>query len=447
MITRCFTQHSVAFKIWDVITEPNILNSMWQKMERIRRLKNPVQKYAWGSPTAIPRLLGQDNPDNEPWAELWIGAHPKAPSLAATEKGWESLQTVIQKDPVGMLGQRVSRQFGGRLPFLFKVLAAAAPLSIQAHPNKIQAEKGFAEENRLGIPMDAPNRNYRDDNHKPECICAVEPFLALCGFRRVPDILAYMEPLRIEELAAPLSILRQHPNRNGLGGFYQALMTLSPGVRRRLVSKAVEGSEKLAGEDPAYGWVIRLDAAYPEDIGALSPLMLNLVRLEPGQALFLPAGELHAYLEGVGIELMANSDNVLRGGLTPKHVDASELMSVLNFEQRDIRILSPRIVSAVENVYPTPAGEFQLSVIHLSAKDGESTFKSEGLQILLCVEGGATFTSPGQEGELKVEKGEAMLVPADVDAYRIRGHADFYKASIPRNADDPDGAGLPLEPS
>lgn len=414
-------------------------------MERIRRLKNPVQKYAWGSPTAIPRLLGLENPDNGPWAELWMGAHPKAPSLAATEKGWESLQTVIGKDPVGILGQRASRRFGGRLPFLFKVLAAAAPLSVQAHPNKAQAEKGFAEENRLRIPMDAPNRNYRDDNHKPECICAVEPFLALCGFRRVSDILAYMEPLRIEELTAPLSALRRHPDRNGLSGFYQALMTLSPGVRRKLVSKAVEGSEKLADDDPAYGWVIRLDTAYPEDIGVLSPLMLNLVRLEPGQALFLPAGELHAYLEGVGIELMANSDNVLRGGLTPKHVDASELMSVLNFEQRDIRILSPRIVSAVEKVYPAPAGEFQLSVIHLEGKNGDSTFRNDGLQILLCVEGGATFTEPGREGELKVEKGEAMLVPAGVDAYRIRGRADFYKASIPRGADGPEDAGLSME--
>lgn len=415
-------------------------------MKRIRRLKNPVQTYAWGSTTAIPSLLGRENPDNAPWAELWMGAHPKAPSMLETDGGWASLQAVIQESPDAILGRRIAQTFGGRLPFLFKVLAAAAPLSIQAHPNKVQAEKGFEAENRLGIPLDAPNRNYRDDNHKPECICAIEPFLALCGFRRIPDILKQMGALDVWELKTLLEKLTRQPDKGGLKVFYHELMSMPPEARSRLVAKAVEGSKNLLDKNPAFEWVVHLDAAYPGDIGALSPLLLNLVQLEPGQALFLPAGELHAYLEGVGIELMANSDNVLRGGLTPKHVDVAELMAILNFEERDIQILRPCRVSDVESIYPTPATEFDLSRICLTDPDKSSFFKNDGLQILLCIGGEATLAGPHQEDVFRIEKGDSVLVPAGVDSYRILGRAEFFMASTPPGPHGPDLTGRTPEP-
>ncbi len=406
------------------------------EMNTIRRLYNPIQQYAWGSPTAIPELLGQPNPGGAPWAELWMGAHPKAPSLVETDTGWTSLEALIRDDPVAMLGNGVARRFGGRLPYLFKVLAAAAPLSIQAHPDKRQAEHGFATENRFGIPMDAPRRNYKDDNHKPECICALRPFLALCGFRRVSDIVRYMEPLPVPELAGPMADLRRHPDREGLKTFFKHLMTAESNDQRRMVQGVVDGSADRGSTDPAYEWVGRLHTAYPGDIGVLAPLLLNLTRLTPGQALFLPAGELHAYLEGVGIELMANSDNVLRGGLTPKHVDVPGLMSVLSFNERDLHILEPRAISDVEWGYPTPAAEFHLSTLHLRGDDRSWVFDNPGLQILLCLEGAASFSVPGRRGVCQVEKGGAVIVPAGVPVYEIRGGADLVKAStLPAEAD------------
>lgn len=415
-------------------------------MRRIRRLDNPIQPYPWGSPTAIPELLGRSNPQASPWAELWMGAHPKAPSLVETGGGWRPLDAVIEENPQAVLGQWLSRQFQGRFPFLFKVLAASAPLSIQAHPDKAQAKRGFAMENRLGLPLDAPDRNYKDDNHKPECICALEPFWALCGFRRVSDILAYMGELALPEFGDHLAVLRRQPDRNGLRRFFQGLMTTEPDARRRLVQKAASASESRASDDPVFQWVVHLNSAYPGDIGVISPLMMNLIRLEPGQALFLSAGELHAYLEGVGIELMANSDNVLRGGLTSKHLDLQELLACLNFEEREITVLTPRPVSDIEQVYSTEAAEFQLSILR-STNGAASLVHNDGVQILLCVEGNAELTDPNREWRLKVKKGESVLVPAGVEGYRISGRATFYKASTPRRPEGSDGAGLPPESS
>jgi mannose-6-phosphate isomerase len=375
-----------------------------------------------------------------------MGAHPKAPSLVETDRGWRPLDAVIEDDPEAVLGQWLSRRFQGRFPFLFKVLAAAAPLSIQAHPDKARAKKGFAAENRLGLPLNAPERNYKDDNHKPECICALEPFWAICGFRRISDILADMGRLSLPELEDHLAGLRRQPDRNGLRQFFQGLMTADPDARNRLVQKAAAASAPLASGDPAFHWVVRLNSAYPGDIGVLSPLMMNLIRLEPGQALFLSAGELHAYLEGVGIELMANSDNVLRGGLTSKHMDIPELMACLNFGEREIDVLTPRSVSGVEQIYPTPTAEFQLSILR-TADGVASRFSNDGVQILLCVGGSAELTGPNREWRLAVEKGASVLVPAGVHGYRIAGRAEFYKASTPPRPEGADGAGHPPESS
>ncbi|GBC61206.1 mannose-6-phosphate isomerase, class I [Desulfonema ishimotonii] len=399
-------------------------------MKRISILKNPILEYAWGSRTAIPELLGTE-PSDTPQAELWMGAHPKAPSEIRNGSQWESLLTQIENDPADILGSAVARKFGNRLPYLFKVLAAAEPLSVQAHPSREQAREGFARENRLGIPMTAPNRNYKDDNHKPECICALTPFWALNGFRNIPDMLWLMGSACPRTLADELAALGNQPDSDGLRAFFHTLMTLTPERHAEILAEALDNAQMLAQGNPIFKWLLRLSRAWPNDIGVLSPLFLNLVCLEPGQAMFLPSGELHAYLDGVGIELMANSDNVLRGGLTPKHVDVPELLRVLSFAPRELEILLPERVSAFEGKYPTAAEEFDLSVIMVREADDEAAvFTNSGAEILLCTDGAVRISGSGDAEELPVGKGTSVFIPARVREYRISGQGTLYRAAV-----------------
>ncbi len=400
-------------------------------MNGIALMKNRVQKYAWGSPSAIPELLGEENPSGEPWAELWMGAHPKSPSLILVENEWISLLDVIEKQPRAVLGEAVAGKFDSRLPYLFKVLAIARPLSVQAHPDKQGAVLGFENENRLGIPMNAPNRNYRDDSHKPECICALTPFTALNGFRLIPNIIGRMERVCPAILSKDLDQLKTHPDSNGLKIFFESLMSLDARVKKTAVMEAAEKAKRLSGDDPAFEWMVRLHGEYPGDMGIFAPVLLNLVELEPGQAMFLPAGELHSYLHGTGIELMANSDNVLRGGLTPKHVDVPELLKVLTFGEKEVEILAPKRIGETESIYPTHAREFVLSVIDISEDGQEAIFCPRSVEILFCTDGRATITQPDSNGRINARKGTTVLVPASAGEYRILGTARFYKASVP----------------
>jgi len=393
-------------------------------------LQNTVQEYAWGSHTAISDLFGK-KPSDAPQAELWMGAHPKAPSVLEYKNEILSLAEVIAKHPEDVLGKKVAEKFHDKLPYLFKVLAAAKPLSIQAHPDRKQAKEGFERENRLNIPLDAPHRNYRDDNHKPECICAMTSFWALNGFRKISDILSLMERICPEKLEKESDDLLRHPDSRGLKNLFHALMTMEPQRKKEIVANAVINARKFSADDPVSEWIIRLHNACLSDIGVLFPIFLNLICLEAGQAMFLTAGEPHAYLEGVGIELMANSDNVLRGGLTPKHVDIPELLKVLNFEEREINVLSPRKISDYESLYDTPAEEFALSVISVGKGQGNAVFLNKSVEILLCTRGAATFMEPDSGHILDVNKGISVIVPAAVGKYRIEGDASFYKASVP----------------
>lgn len=399
-------------------------------MQRIHILENAIQPYAWGSYTAIPELLGRPS-SATPQAELWMGAHPKAPSMAAVDGRLESLKTLIDKYPGEILGRKVAAAFKGELPYLFKVLAAARPLSLQAHPSATQARNGFLRENELEIPLDSPERNYRDSNHKPECICALTPFWALHGFRRIADIIALAGRLQIERMEPLLQILRDQPDSGGLKTFFRTMLTLPPTDKNRLTKQAFDRAHHNITENDAYRWIVALMESYPEDIGVLSPLFLNLVLLQPGQALYLPAAELHAYLEGVGVELMANSDNVLRGGLTPKHIDVAELLAVLDFEERTPRVLSQRPGAGGEFIYECPAKEFTLSVISVSQKTPYSSPKERSVEILLCTTGSARISNLGNGEVTALNKGIAVLVPAAVSAYVLSGNATVYKAAVP----------------
>lgn len=400
-------------------------------MTGICLLKNTIQEYAWGSYTAIPELLGHDSPAGIPQAELWMGAHPKASSMIKCNGEWRSLLELIEENPQDILGPKVAEKFENRLPYLFKVLAAAKPLSIQAHPSLSQAKEGFERENRLGIPLNAINRNYKDANHKPECICALTPFWVLNGFRKITDIVSLMDKICPQTLKTEIEYLHRQSDSRGLKTFFKTLMTMDRRSQQRIVDEAIKNAAQKKDEDRAYQWMIDLHKEYPSDIGVFSPVILNLIRLEPGQAMFLPAGELHAYLDGVGIELMANSDNVLRGGLTPKHVDVKELLKVLNFKERKVNILSMESVDPCELRYESFAEEFFLSVITVKTDTDYYSHGERCVEILLCTEGNAVIKDLANNNSIVINKGRSILIPANVGKYCIEGNAVCYKASVP----------------
>ncbi len=394
-------------------------------------LKNTIQEYAWGSYTAIPELLGNDSPTDTPQAELWMGAHPKAPSKVKCNGKWRSLLELIDKNSQDILGEKVAQKFKNRLPYLFKVLAAAKPLSIQAHPSLDQAGEGFERENRLGISLDAPNRNYKDDNHKPECICALTFFWALNGFRKISDMISLMDNICPQGLKKDLDLFCQQPDSRGLKEFFKTILTMDRTIKKQIINDAVKNAAQVKDKNKAYQWMVDLHQQYPADIGVFSPIILNLIRLEPGQAMFLPAGTLHAYLDGVGIELMANSDNVLRGGLTPKHVDVKELLNVLNFEEREINILKMEKINPCEHRYVSHAHEFALSVIAVKTDTGYYSPHKRCVEILLCTDGNAVVSDLAGNNSVAISKGMSILIPAVIEKYSIKGNAVFYKAAVP----------------
>ena len=390
-------------------------------------LTNTIQEYAWGSHTAIPDLMGTTNPSDKPQAELWMGAHPKAPSLVKTEQGTIALDELIRLEPDTILGGELSARFGGKLPFLFKVLAAAEPLSIQAHPTLEQARAGYARENELGILLDAPNRNYKDDNHKPEILCALTPFWVLNGFRAIDRIVALLQQIGPEELAAEIGELANNPSPAGLKKFFSDIMTIDKDRQALAVGQTVAYAAGQSQDDPLWSWIVALDKKYPGDIGVLSPVLLNLLKMEPGQAMLCQAGQLHAYLDGLGIELMANSDNVLRGGLTPKHVDVPELLSTLSFDPKQVQLHQPD----GRGNYPSESDEYLLSVFSIDTDRPFESAEDRNVEILICTSGRGLLRRAGSEEILPFEKGVSFVVPSTSPPYRLEGEATVYRASAP----------------
>ncbi|BBO88257.1 mannose-6-phosphate isomerase, class I [Desulfosarcina ovata] len=396
----------------------------------VYRLQNVVQPYAWGSTRAIADLIGQPVPSAQPQAELWMGTHPKGPSMVIGSAGPVSLASLIDDQPAAILGDAGARRFCGSLPFLFKVLAAARPLSIQAHPNIAQAREGFARENTSGKAMDAFDRNYRDANHKPEILCALTPFWAMSGFRPVQAAKALLVPICPDPLAGALERLEKDPEGQGLRDFFERLMTLPEAERQLAARQVMHKAGLLVARSPVYRWIVTLADAYPGDMGLLSPALLNLICLRPGQAVYLPAGQLHAYLEGMGIELMANSDNVLRGGLTPKHVDVPELLRVVRFAPVEVKIIHGEAVRPAEKRYPSPAAEFSLGVLEPDHGQPYHAPPERDVEILLCTAGDGTLIAEGQP-PMTVKRGDSFLVPAAVGTYEIQGRLTLYKAGVP----------------
>ena len=384
-------------------------------------LTNTVRHYPWGSRTVIPELLGEPTPADEPYAELWMGAHPDAPSVLS---GGTPLDKAIEEQPDGMLGAEVRERFGVRLPFLLKVLAADQPLSLQAHPTNEQARAGFAAEEAAGVPRDAATRTFKDPFHKPELLLALTPVEALCGFRPVEESLHCLAKLQVSALKPTIAALA----RGGLRAVIPQLIALPPEHRSVLVDAVAEAARRfVAAHDPefinTYRWAASLAETYPGDPGVVISLMCNHLKLAPGEAVFLPAGNLHAYLSGAGVEVMASSDNVLRGGLTTKHVDLAALMEVLDFTDGRVPVLHP-VLGRGGLRYPVPVEDFDLTRVQLDAQSG--SLSTSGPQVLLCTEGAAVLRSP--DTELTLQQGESAFVPAGTPV-TAHGPAVLYRAT------------------
>ncbi|MFE1439520.1 mannose-6-phosphate isomerase, class I [Streptomyces sp. NPDC058739] len=379
------------------------------------RLDNTVRPYAWGSTTAIPGLLGVE-PTGEPQAEMWLGAHPGAPSRTA--RG--TLVEVVEADPERELGEAAVAKFGPRLPFLFKILAAGAPLSLQVHPNLAQAKEGYAEEERRGVPVDAPHRNYKDANHKPELICALTEFDGLCGFRDPVETADLLAGLGVDSLKPYVDLLHAHPEEAALREVLTAILTADPEEMHRTVAEATAACTRLGG---AYASYADIAHHYPGDPGVIAAMLLNHVRLQPGEALYLGAGIPHAYLDGLGVEIMANSDNVLRCGLTPKHVDVPELLRVVRFEAADAGVLRPEAAPDGEEVYETPIDEFRLSRYVLPPAGSTHDLTRATPQILLCTAGTVRV------GEHELGPGASVFVPAG-EKTDVSGTGTLFRATV-----------------
>ncbi|NJQ02703.1 mannose-6-phosphate isomerase, class I [Streptomyces zingiberis] len=395
------------------------------------RLDNTVRPYAWGSTTAIPALLGTE-PTGEPQAELWMGAHPGAPSRLDRGAGPVTLADVIDADPDGELGEAVTGRFGPRLPFLLKLLAADAPLSLQVHPDPAQAESGFADEERRGVPLDAPHRTYKDAHHKPELICALTPFEGLCGFRPAAEAAALLDGLGVDSLKPYADILRAAtPASDALREVFTAVLTADPEAMAGTVRAAAEAAGRLAGEPGPHAAALAAYASlarhHPGDPGVIAAMLLHHVQLRPGEALHLGAGVPHAYLRGFGVEIMANSDNVLRCGLTPKHVDVPELLRVTRFEPTAPAVLRPEAVDG-EETYETPAEEFRLSRFVRAEGEAPRRLPPGRPQIVLCTAGSALLTA-GDGRELPLRPGESAFVPAG-EEIQLSGPGTVFRATV-----------------
>ncbi|GAB3503489.1 mannose-6-phosphate isomerase, class I [Amycolatopsis cihanbeyliensis] len=390
----------------------------------MEQLLGAVRPYAWGSRITIPELLGRPVPAPHPEAELWMGAHPGDPSRVVGADGVErSLLELVEADPVGQLGSRCAERWGDRLPFLLKILAAEEPLSMQAHPSAGQAAEGHAREEAAGIPRDAPNRNYPDPTAKPELVCALTEFHALAGFRDPRRTVSLLRAIETPGLAKYADLLAAQPDPDGLRTLFTTWITMPQPALDELLPEVLDACVlhvKDHGEfEPECRTILELGETHPADAGVLAALLLNRLTLRAGEAIYLPAGNLHLYLHGTAVEILANSDNILRCGLTPKHVDVPELLRVVDFACGDMPVLRGRPTGRMA-VYRTDAPEFELARVEWAAGADEAVeLDCAGPQILLCTSGELRLrAADGKEASLR--RGESMWLAAADPAVHAR---------------------------
>ncbi|WP_394127415.1 mannose-6-phosphate isomerase, class I [Vibrio hepatarius] len=392
----------------------------------IYKLMNPIKNFPWGSRTAIRDYFVIDNSNFEHQAEIWMGAHPSASSSISQAGVDVFLCDAISNNPDYWLGKGTKENFSS-LPFLMKILAAEEPLSIQVHPSKAAAEIGFASENELGIPLDAPNRNYKDPNHKPELVYALTPYLAMNGFREFKQIVANFDAIDLPAIEAFFLPFKQDPTPSSLADFFAAILGLEGEFKVQAISQLLNSLKTIDKDNFAYQaslLISRLSHLYPEDVGLFAPLFLNVIELQPGEAMFLYAETPHAYIHGLGVEVMANSDNVLRAGLTPKYIDVKELVKNTRFHPIAFEslLMKPINSQSGHEVYPIPVEDFKFDVLNPRKT---MTFTTSSPEILLCLSEQVTIISDTEKRDLC--KGESVVIPALLSEYRIVG-----KGSIAR---------------
>ncbi|MGR5093888.1 mannose-6-phosphate isomerase, class I [Vibrio maritimus] len=386
-------------------------------------MSNVIQTYAWGSDTSFSALLGIDNPENTPQAELWMGAHPNGCSHVTLNNEQVRLDQLIAANPEAVLSASIEQEYG-ELPYLFKVLAAKSALSIQVHPSKSQAEQGFAKEDREGIPRNSDTRNYRDPNHKPELVYALTRYQAMNGFRPHQEILSYFEALDIAELSEMVEGYQANQNAEGLERFFVGMLNLEGHKKEAALDKLLTYAQSQSGNE-TFELIVWLEQRYPGDIGLFAPLMLHVLTLKPGEAMFLHACTPHAYCQGTGLEIMANSDNVLRAGLTPKHIDVAELASCTIFEPkaRDELLTAPSFDNGAEH-YPVPVGDFKFSV-YVNQVNREVTVSTP--EVLLALDAPVELTHTDGE-TLTIERGQSVFIPASAKGYTVSCSGKFARA-------------------
>jgi len=377
-------------------------------------MENIIQDYIWGSRTSISKLLGIDNPDNKHQAEIWMGAHPNGCSKIKNNGETQLLSDFVNQDKVAILTAATEAQYG-ELPYLFKVLAAGESLSVQVHPSKEQAVAGFAKEEAVGIARNAANRNYKDPNHKPELVYALTPYQAMNGFREFAQTIALFQKINVAVIADLVNAFAETPTSKGLETFFSAILSLQGEVKETAVNGLIEYANAHQ-EDELFATILELAGQHPGDIGLFTPLMLNVITLQPGEAMFLYACTPHAYLKGTGLEIMANSDNVLRAGLTPKYMDVAELVSCTKFEAIPFDEL--QFTSKEKNggeYYAIPVDDFKFAIFR--AIDN-LTLHTQSAEILLALDSDVTLSS--QSGEtITITKGESVFIPAYAEQYQL----------------------------
>lgn len=376
-------------------------------------MTNVIQNYAWGSPSSFAQLFGISNQSGEPQAEIWMGAHPNGCSTVTTAGEETKLSSLISQNLSLFLSDKVAKRFG-ELPYLFKVLAAEKALSIQVHPNKHQAERGYTLEEQQGIPLTAGNRNYKDPNHKPELVYALTDYTAMNGFRPIGEILQHFAYLDIPELNSLVNDLAGDQTPNGLASFFSGLLSLQD-EQKEVALMMLMMKAKLS-PTPLFNLITELEQQYPGDVGLFAPLILNVIALKPGQAMYLDAQTPHAYIKGTGLEIMANSDNVLRAGLTPKYMDVTELVSCTQFSEKplDRLLLQPLEQDGVME-YPIPVDDFKFAIVQNSHQRQVTT---EGAEILLPLDCSMTLTHQCGE-KCVIDKGQSVFIPAYAQCYTI----------------------------
>jgi len=379
-------------------------------------LRPVVRPYAWGSRTAIAELQGRPVPAPGPEAELWMGAHPSAPSGVGPDAGWPTaLDTVIAADPVRELGPECALRFGGRLPFLLKVLSAERALSIQVHPSRAQAQAGFLADDERGLAPDDPARNYVDDWPKPELLYALTPFEVVAGLRTPAEAADLLRTLAVDRLGPLVGELSAATSEQAMAGVLASVLEWPEPGRAGLVAEVVVACSKLAASGSevspyadACAAAVRVAADHPGDLGIVALLLMRHVVLQPGQAVFMPAGGLHAYLRGTGIELLANSDNVVRAGLTGKHIDVPELLKLLD-PAVSVPVIAPRVLPDGIAWFDTPAPEFRLYLLDLTGP--ALALPGAGPRILLCLQGACVLRSASGEA-LELARGASCFISA-----------------------------------